>query len=67
MTEDYLPDVVLSDLKPLIEDGNLYVLCACTKKSLRSPRAHFRTCQKISKFPGGVSDPVPPEPLTPYP
>ena len=34
--------VVLFDLKPLIEDGNLhagiYVLCASTKKSLRSPQ-----------------------------
>ena len=26
----------------------IYVLCVCTKKSLRSPRTHFRAC-KISR------------------
>jgi len=32
--------VVLFNLKPLIEDGNL--LCACAKKSLRSPQNTIR-------------------------
>ena len=42
--------VVLFDLKPLIEDGNLQV-CACTKKSLRSPQ---NTLKSMYKFPWGV-------------
>ena len=50
------PYVVLFDLKPLIEDGNLQVYMHCVharKRASGAPRTHFRAC-KISKFPGGV-------------
>ena len=55
------PYVVLSDLKPLIEDGNLQVYMYCVharKRASGPPRTHYRAC-KISKFPGGE----PPGPL----
>ena len=55
-----MPLTSLLDLKQLIQDGNLQVynvLCACTKKSLRSPRTQFRA-GNISKFTGCV----PPDP-----
>ena len=51
-----LPYVVLFDLKPLIEDGNLLVYMYCVHARRRdsgAPRTHFRAC-KISKFLGGV-------------
>ena len=54
------PYIVLFDLKPLIEDGNLQVYMYCVhvrKRASGAPRTHFRAC-KISKFPGGM----PPDP-----
>ena len=54
------PYVVLFDLKPLIEDGNLLVYMYCVHAQRRdsgATRTHFRAC-RISKSPGGV----PPDP-----
>ena len=53
------PYVVLFDLKPLIEDGNLQVYMYCVharKRASGAPRTHFRAC-KISKFPGACPRP----------
>ena len=53
--------IILFNLKPLIEDGNLQVYMYCVhawKRTSGAPRTHFRTC-KISKFLGGM----PPDPL----
>ena len=50
------PYMVLFNLKPLIEDGNLQVYVYCVharKRASGAPRTHFRAC-KISKFPGSV-------------
>ena len=56
-----VPYVVLFDLKPLNEDGNLQVCMYCMharKGASEALRTHFRAC-KISKFSGRVS-PDPP-------
>ena len=53
------PYVVLFDLKPLNEDGNLQPAGICMycmhaqKGASEAPRTHFRAC-KSSKFSGGV-------------
>ena len=51
------PYVVLFDLKPLNKDGNLQVLYACTKRSLRSPQTHFRACKTSKIFWGRTPRP----------
>ena len=51
------PYVVLFDLKPLIEDGNLQVYMYCVqarKRASAAPRTHALRESKISKFPGGM-------------
>ena len=54
------PQVVLFNLKPLIEGSNLQVYIYCVnaqKRSSGAPRTHFRAC-KIATFSGGI----PPDP-----
>ena len=56
------PHIVLLDLKPLIEDGNLQLYMYCVhaqKRASGAPRTHFSAC-KISTLLEGM----PPDPLT---